>query len=69
MFVLIACANSIPLGNGCKWVDQPPPLGLCEPGEVVVIDENLIASCTALTQSVGDWVLGLSTQGKEVCEW
>lgn len=58
-----------PVGNGCGWVDPPPDLELCAPGEAVTIDQNLIASCTALTRPAGDWVLGLTEQGREVCGW
>ena len=68
-FMLAGCQTTTPAGNGCAWVDQPPPLSLCAPGEVVTVDENLIASCTALTQPAGDWILGLTEQGEEVCGW
>jgi hypothetical protein len=66
---LSACATSAPVGDGCAWVDPPPPLTLCEPGEAVMVDENLIASCDAFTRTTGDWILGISEQGREVCGW
>jgi len=45
------------------------PAALCEPGQDPEVDENLIASCTALTQPMGDWLLGITEQGREVCGW
>ncbi len=68
--MLAACATStVPAGNGCEWVDQPPPPVLCEPGQDPNVDENLIADCTALTRPMGDWLLGITEQGREVCGW
>jgi hypothetical protein len=67
--VLASCANSTPPGDGCEWVDQPPPLALCAPGQDPSVDENLSADCTALTRGMGDWLLGLAEQGREVCGW
>ena len=67
--VLSGCVSSTPVGNGCEWVDQPPPLTLCEPGQTVTVDENLISSCDAFTRPTGDWVLGVAEQGREVCGW
>ena len=65
---LAACASSPDLpGDGCEWVPPPPRLELCEPGEDPQVDENLIGQCTALTRPVGDWILALTTQGREVC--
>jgi hypothetical protein len=34
-----------------------------------MVDENLIASCDAFTRTTGDWILGISEQGREVCGW
>ena len=66
--VTIGCANSVPVGNG-EWVEQPPPVVFCEPGQEVIVDEHLIANCTAMTKSFGDWFLGLTEQGMEVLGW
>ena len=63
------CIGPTSVGDGCEWVDPPPVLQLCEPGEVVLIDENLIASCDALTQSTGDWILETDQKGREFCNW
>ena len=65
---LAGCAPSI-ASNGCEWVDQMPKPNLCEPGQDPVVDENLIAQCTALTGPMGDWLLALNELGKENCNW
>jgi hypothetical protein len=50
-------------------VDQPPPLALCAPGQNPNVVEALIGDRTALTKGVGDWLLGPTVQGREVCGW
>lgn len=69
LIVLAGCASSTPVGDGCEWIPQPPPLELCSPLQDPAVDGNLIGECTSLTKDLGDWLLGVAEQGQEVCRW
>jgi len=69
LIALAGCVNSTPPGNGCEWVNPPPPPQLCEPGQDPTVDADMIGQCTALTKEFGDWVLGTTALGRENCGW
>ena len=54
---LAGCGTSTVASDAHLLIDRPPPLDLCEPGEDPRVNSELVGECTALTRSVGDWIL------------